>query len=309
MSSHANRFRALVILALALALPAAAPAANDEWDNRCCRLDWALDPSGARDGLPGIAHLHGEVKTAGKAYGWHLTDERGNAISRKTWVCRGNSIEAGGTYFNAYLDTRRLKRGGLYYWVVESKLGRASHRYAHPFRMPSTTINAYVGGKSFASRLRTRELPWGQPVKDALAGKPWTGGGVGSGGGSGSGGSPTPPPVGTLKPPSAFTASYDPSGDGTPLLVTFRNATSSGLGSVRVYWNRGACPKISAVSDLGGARVIDPATPGQSIRIDDQLPAVVEGGSRRVCVAAWSLGKDNSASAAVTVTFEPPAGA
>jgi hypothetical protein len=266
-------------------------------------MDWAPDLSGARDGLPGIAHLHGEVKTAGRAYTWYLTDERGNAISKKTWVCRGNDVKADGTHFNAYLDTRRLKRGGLYYWVLESKLRREAHRYAHPFRMPSTAISAYVGGKSFASRLRTRELPWGQPVKDALAGKPWTGGGAGSGG------APTTPSVGTLKPPSAFTARYDPSGDGTPLLVTFRNATSAGLGSVRVYWNRGACPKISAIADLGGARVIDPATPGQSIRIDDQLPAAVEGGSRRVCVAAWSLGKDNSASAAVTATFEPPAGA
>ena len=261
-------------------------------------MDWALDPSGARDGLPGIAHLHGEVKTAGKAYTWYLADERGNAISKKTWVCRGNSIEADGTYFNAYLDTRRLKRGGLYYWIVESKMGRAGHRYAHPFRMPSTTINAYVGGKSFASRLRTRELPWGQPVKDALAGKPSTGGGAGSGGAPTppAGGSPAPPAGGSLKPPSDFAASYDPSGDGTPLLVTFRNTTSSALGSVRVYWNRGACPKISVVADLGGARVIDPATPGQSIRIDDRLPAAVEGGSRRVCVAAWSLGKDNAVS-------------
>ena len=120
---------------------------------------------------------------------------------------------------------------------------------------------------------------------------------------------PAPPAGGTLKPPSDFAASYDPSGDGTNLLVTSGTPRSSGLGSVRVYWNRGVCPKLAAVADLGGARVIDPATPGQSIRIDEQLPAAVEGGSRRVCVAAWSLGKDNAASAAVTAVFEAPAGA
>jgi hypothetical protein len=61
------------------------------------------------------------------------------------------------------------------------------------------------------------------------------------------------------------------------------------------------------VADLGGAHVIDPATPGQQIRIDDELPSAAPGGSRRVCVAAWSLGKHNSVSAAVTATFQLPA--
>jgi hypothetical protein len=173
-----NRYAALVIIALALVLPAGAPAAVDKWDNRCCRIGWALDLSGPRDYLPGIAQLNGEVKTAGKATGWYLTDEHGNAISKKAWVCRGNSIDSDGTYFNAYLDTRRLKDAGLYYWIVESK-GRTRHRYAHPFRMPTRPITAYAN-KRFASRMRTRELPLGQPVKDALAGKPWTGGAGGA---------------------------------------------------------------------------------------------------------------------------------
>jgi hypothetical protein len=295
-----NRYAVLSILALVLALPAGAQAAVNKWDNRCCWMDRALDLSGRRDYAPGIAQLNGEVKTAGKATGWYLADERGSPVSKKAWVCRGNLVKPDRTDFYAYLDTRRLKRGGLYYWIIESKSGRINHRYAHPFRMPRKAITSYVGGKIFASRLRTRELPWGQPVKDALTGKPSTGGPAGSSA------APKPPPGGTLKPPSDFKASYDPSGDGTSLVVTFRNTMSSLLRSVRVYWNLGTCPKISAVADLGGARVIDPATPGRQIRIDDELPSVAPGGSRRVCVAAWSLGKD-SVSAAVTTTFQLPA--
>jgi hypothetical protein len=266
-------------------------------------MSWAPDfytPRGTY--LAGIARLAGQVNTAGKAYGWYLTDERGNAISKKSWVCRGNLIKASGTVFNAELDTRRLGRGHLYYWIVESKLGRTSHRYAHPFRMPTKPISAYAD-RYFVSRMRTRELPFRQPVKDALAGKPWTGGA----GESGAAPKPKPPPGGSLAPPSDFKASYDPSGDGTPLLVTFRNTTSSVLRSVRVYWNLGRCPKITEASDLGGFRVIERATPGQRVHIDDELPSVVPGGSRRVCVAAWSLAKDNSVSAAVTSTFELPA--
>jgi hypothetical protein len=298
-----NRYAALLILALVLALPAGAQGAVDKWDNRCCRMSWALDLTGRRDYAPGIAQLNGEVKTAGKARSWYLADERGNAVSKKAWVCRGNLIRPDGTWFYAHLDTRRLKRGGLYYWIIDTKLGRTSHRYAHPFRMPTKPISAYGdGGKIFASRLRTRELPWVQPVKDALAGKPWTGGAAGTRA------APKSPPGGALKPPSDFEAGYDPSGDGTPLLVTFRNTTSSLLASVRVYWNLGSCPKISAVADLGGFHIVDPATPGGNVRIDDELPSVARGGSRRVCVAAWSLGKDNSVSAGVTATFEIPAG-
>jgi hypothetical protein len=268
-------------------------------DDRCCRINWALDLSGPRDYLPGIAHLSGQVVTAGKAYTWYLVDARGNAIAKPTWVCRGNVVNADGTYFNAYLDMRRLRRGQLYYWILESKLRQKSHRYAHPFRMPTDSISMYADGKAYASRLRTRELPWGQPVRDALAGRPWSGGAAGSG---------AAPPGGALKPPSELAARYDPSGDGTPLLVTFRNTTSSLLGSVRVYWNLGSCPRISALADLGGAHVVDPATPGQKVRIDDELPSVVPGGSRRVCVAAWSLGKDSSVSAGATATFDLPPG-
>jgi hypothetical protein len=63
------------------------------------------------------------------------------------------------------------------------------------------------------------------------------------------------------------------------------------------------------VADLGGFHVVDPATRGQEVRIDDELPSVVPGGSRRVCVAAWSLGKGDSVSARVTATFDLPAGA
>jgi hypothetical protein len=273
-------------------------------------MNWALDLSGRRDYAPGIAHLAGEIKTAGKPYGWYLVDERGNAVAKKSWVCHGNGLKVGAINFYAYLDTRRLKRGGLYYWVIESKQGRTRHRYAHPFRMPTKPITAYGdGGKTFASRLRTKELTFGQPVKDALAGKPWAGGAAGSGGATKPprGGVAKPPPGGALKPPSDFAALYDSSGDGTPLLVTFRNTTSSLLRSVRVYWNLGTCPRITAVADLGGAKVIEPATPGQKVRIDDELPSVVPGGSRRVCVAAWSLAKNNSVSAAVTATFELPA--
>jgi hypothetical protein len=309
--SRTNHFPALLILALALALPAAAPAASEKWDDRCCRMSWALDLSGRRDYAPGIAHLGGEIKTAGKPYGWYLVDERGNAVAKKRWVCHGNDLEVGAIDFYAYLDTRRFKRGGLYYWIIESKRGRTSHRYAHPFRMPTRPISVYAAGKAFASRLRTRELPWGQPVKDAIAGKPWRGGARKPPPGGASkpppGGASKPPAGGALKPPSNFAARYDASGDGTPLLVTFRNTTSSLLGSVRVYWNLGSCPKISAVADLGGAHVIQPATPGQDVRIDDRLPSVVPGGSRRICVAAWSLGKNNSVSAAVTATVELPA--
>jgi hypothetical protein len=285
-----NRSGALLILGLALALPAPAPAATDQWDDRCCRIRWAPDLSGPRDYRPGIALLNGYVKTAGMANTWYLTDERGNRISTKAWVCRGNVVTNDGTYFNAFLDTRRLKRGHLYYWILETKVARVRYRYAHPFRMPTEPIRAYAKDE-FASRLRTRKLRWSQPLRRALAGK-----------------RPKAAPVATddtLKPPSGFSARLDPSGDGTPLVVTFRNTTSSLLRSVHVSWNLGTCPTISAVGDLGGFRVLEPALPGSEVRIDEKLPFVA-GGSRHVCVAAWSLGKDGSVSAGVTATFELP---
>jgi hypothetical protein len=222
---------------------------------------------------------------------WYLADERGVAVSTKAWVCRGNVVTNNGTYFNAYLDTRRLKPGQLYYWILETKVARVRYRYAHPFRMPAKPISAYAKSH-FASRMRTRKLRWGQPLKHALARKPSPGG--------------TASVDGALKAPSSFTARFDPSGDGTPLLVTFRNTTSSLLQSVVVRWNLGSCPTISEVGDLGGARVLEPALPGSEVRIDDALPSVVPGGNRHVCVAAWSLGKDGSASAGVTSAFELP---
>jgi hypothetical protein len=240
----------------------------------------------------------GEIKTAGKPYSWSLFDKRGNPVSKKLWVCRGNAINANGTYMNGLLDARRLERGGLYYWVVESKRGNTRHRYAHPFRMPTKPISAYADGKSFASRLRTRELPYDQPVKDAIAGKPPGKPGKPSSGGGGTS-------SGTLKPPSELAAVYDASGDGTPLVITFRNATSPLLQRVRVYWNRGSCPKISTVGDLAGARFINPATPGERVRIDDKIPS---GSAPFVCVAAWSHGKNDETSAAVTATVQLPPG-
>jgi hypothetical protein len=283
-----TRYGALFILSLVLALPAPASAAIDPWFDRCCTIGWAPDLSGPRDYLPGIALLNGYVKTAGMANTWYLTDERGNRVSTKAWVCRGNVVTNDGTYFNAFLDTRRLKPGHLYYWILETKVAKVRYRYAHPFRMPTESIRAYAKSR-FASRLRTRKLRWSQPLRRALAGKPRK--------------SVPAATDDTLKPPSGFTARFDPSGDGTPLVVTFRNTTSSLLRSVRVSWNLGSCPTISAVGDLGGFRVLEPALPGSEVRIDEKLPLLASG-SRHVCVAAWSIGKDGSVSAGVTATFE-----
>jgi hypothetical protein len=61
-----------------------------------------------------------------------------------------------------------------------------------------------------------------------------------------------PPRGGPLKPPSDFTATYDPSGDGTPVLITFRNTTSSLLGSVEVYWKQDKCPNSEADGEIAG---------------------------------------------------------
>ena len=112
------------------------------------------------------------------------------------------------------------------------------------------------------------------------------------------------------KPPSNLAASYDPSGDGTPVVITFRNTTSSLLGSVRVYWKYGACPTMKANEELDGVHIIDPATPGEQVRIDTELSSLVpRSGERRVCVAAWSLDRNASAvSAGVTATFDVPPG-
>jgi hypothetical protein len=120
----------------------------------------------------------------------------------------------------------------------------------------------------------------------------------------------TPPPGGPLKPPSNLAVSYDPSGDGTPVVITFRNTTSSLLRSVSVYWKSGACP-IRANEELGGGRFIDPATPGEQVRIDTEFQSFLpRSGARRVCIAAESLHKSASGvSAGVTATFDVPPGA
>jgi Matrixin len=120
-----------------------------------------------------------------------------------------------------------------------------------------------------------------------------------------------PPWGGPLNPPSNLAASYDPSGDGTAVVITFRNTTSSLLGSVRVYWKYGACPTMKANEELDGVHIIDPATPREQVRIDTELPSLVpRRGERRVCVAAWSLDRNASAvSAGVTATFDVPPGA
>jgi hypothetical protein len=121
-------------------------------------------------------------------------------------------------------------------------------------------------------------------------------------------GKPVKPATGgPLKAPSNLAASYDPSGDGTPVLITFRNTTSSLLSSVHVYWSVGACPQTENDEAIEGAHFVEPAAPGQEVRIDLGppwfRPAPAE---RSICVAAWSLGKDGSKSARATTTFVAP---
>ncbi len=116
-----------------------------------------------------------------------------------------------------------------------------------------------------------------------------------------------PPRGGPLKPPSNLAASYDPSGDGTPVSITFRNTTSSLLGSVHVYWKENVCPRSEDDGDVAGGHVVRPATPGQEVRIDSKLSWVPPGGGERlICVAAWSVGKDDAKSALVSTTFVAP---
>jgi len=116
-----------------------------------------------------------------------------------------------------------------------------------------------------------------------------------------------PPRGGPLTPPSNFGANYDPSGDGTPVVITFRNTTSSLLGSVHVYWNDGPCPKSEKDENMVGAHFLDPATPGEQVRIDLGRPWFTPDSTERgFCVAAWSISKDNYKSARVTATFVAP---
>ena len=112
-------------------------------------------------------------------------------------------------------------------------------------------------------------------------------------------------PAGSLPPPSGLRVEHDPSGDGTPLAITFRNTTSPQLQSVQVMWKLGACPASWDNVDIEGFHYVDPATPGQEVSIDGELSA--SGTSRKVCVAAWSMAGD-SASAPVTATVDVPPG-
>lgn len=118
---------------------------------------------------------------------------------------------------------------------------------------------------------------------------------------------PKPATGGPLRPPSNFAAAYDPSGDGTPVSITFRNTTSSLLSSVHVYWNDGECPKTEQDQNMDGAHFVEPAKPGQEVRVDLGSPWFTPAPAERsICVAAWSLGKDGSKSARVTATFVAP---
>ena len=110
-----------------------------------------------------------------------------------------------------------------------------------------------------------------------------------------------PPPGGPLAPPSGLRVEHDPSGDETPLMITFRNTTSPQLQSVQVIWKVGACPASWDNEDIDGFHYVDPAIPGQEVRIDGELSA--SGTSRKVCIAAWSMAGD-SASATVTATVD-----
>ena len=84
-------------------------------------------------------------------------------------------------------------------------------------------------------------------------------------------GEPVKPPRGGPLNPSNLAASYDPSGDGTPVSITFRNTTSSLLGSVHVDWKENVCPRSEDDGDVAGGHVVRPATPGQEVRIDSKL--------------------------------------
>ena len=58
---------------------------------------------------------------------------------------------------------------------------------------------------------------------------------------------------------------------------------------------------------MEGAHFVEPATPGQDVRIDLGSPWFTPGAvERRFCVAAWSIGKDNFRSTRVTTTFVAP---
>jgi hypothetical protein len=120
-------------------------------------------------------------------------------------------------------------------------------------------------------------------------------------------GAEPPPTGGPLKPPADFAASYDASGDGTPVFFTFRNTTSSRLGSVHIYWNDGECPRTEQDENADGAHFVDPATPGQPVRVDIGAPWFKPATTERTfCVVAWSIGKDGSRSARITATFVAP---
>jgi hypothetical protein len=108
-----------------------------------------------------------------------------------------------------------------------------------------------------------------------------------------------------LPPPSALKVGYDSSGDGTALVITFRNPTAPKLDSVQVMWRVGGCPASWNNVDIEGFHYVDPATPGEAVSIDGELSPSVAG--RRVCVAAWSNAGDSSSAPATATLDVPPA--
>jgi hypothetical protein len=72
-------------------------------------------------------------------------------------------------------------------------------------------------------------------------------------------------------------------------------------------WTAGSCPADCETVSIEGVHYVDPAVPGEAVRIDDALSHPAEGPIRRLCVAAWSLAGD-SASAPVTTTLDLPPG-
>jgi hypothetical protein len=108
-----------------------------------------------------------------------------------------------------------------------------------------------------------------------------------------------------LPPPSALKLGFDASGDGTPLVITFRNTAAPQLDSTQVMWRVGGCPASWDNVDIDGFHYVDPAIPGQEVSIDGELSP--SGAGRRVCVAAWSNAGDSS-SAPATATLDVPPG-
>jgi hypothetical protein len=162
--------RRIVLAAAALSFALAGSAEAKPQPDPCCSIWRALDLVRLdRDYLPGTAALHGTIETAGEPFNWYLADAAGTPMPKRAYKCWGNLIYAGRSLFNANIKTKTYKGGRLYHWIIESKSGATRHRYAHPFRMPK----ALRKDRHYVSRMKTRELPWDQPIADAIAGKPW----------------------------------------------------------------------------------------------------------------------------------------